>query len=54
MSDPIYPNNSFAQFYFPGFNKEYEGMDWKSLLLVFQQKQSKLYFVAIIHNQWKI
>lgn len=50
----IYPHNSFAQFYFPGFNKEYEGMDWKSLLLVFKQKQSKLYLLAIIHNQWKI
>jgi hypothetical protein len=50
----VYANHSFVQFYFPGFNKEYEGMDWKSLLLVFKQQQSKYYLVAVIHNQWKI
>lgn len=50
----VYPNHSFVQFYFPGFNKDYEGMDWKSLLLVLKQQQSKYYLVAVIHNQWKI
>lgn len=50
----VYANHPFVQFYFPGFNKEYEGMDWKSLLLVFKQQQSKYYLVAVIHNQWKI
>lgn len=50
----VYANHPFVQFYFPGFNKEYEGMDWKSLLLVFKEQQSKYYLVAVIHNQWKI
>ncbi len=31
----VYTNNIFVQFYFPGFKKEYEGMDWRSLLLIF-------------------
>ena len=50
----VFANHPFIQFYFPGFNKEYEGMDWKSLLLVFKEQQSKYYLVAVIHNQWKI
>ncbi|MCY7422116.1 MAG: hypothetical protein LH478_10300 [Chitinophagaceae bacterium] len=50
----VYANNSFVQFYFPGFNEDYEGLDWKSLLLVFKQQQSKYYLVAVIHNKWKI
>jgi hypothetical protein len=50
----VYAGNTFVQFYFPGFNKKYEGMDWKSLLLVFKQQESKYYLVAIVHNQWKI
>jgi hypothetical protein len=50
----VYANHSFVQFYFPGFKEEYEGLDWKSLLLVFKQQQSKLYLVAVIHNRWKI
>ena len=50
----VFANHPFVQFYFPGFNKEYEGMDWKSLLLVFKQQQSTYYLVAVIHNQWKI
>ena len=50
----VYANHPFVQFYFPGFNKEYEGMDWKSLLLVFKQQQSKYFLVAVIYNKWKI
>lgn len=50
----VFANHPFVQFYFSGFNKEYEGMDWKSLLLVFKQQQSTYYLVAVIHNQWKI
>ena len=50
----VYANHSFVQFYFPGFNEDYEGLDWKSLLLVFKQQQSKYYLVAVINNKWKI
>lgn len=50
----VYAGQPYVQFYFPGFNKDYEGMDWKSLLLVFKEEQSTYYLVAVIHNQWKI
>ncbi len=52
--ETIYPNASYVQFYFPGFKKEYDGMDWRSLTLVFKTKHNKLYLVAIVHDQWKI
>ena len=50
----VYARHSFVQFYFPGFNKDYEGLDWKSLLLVFKQQQKKYFLVAVVHNKWKI
>lgn len=50
----IYPGSDFVQFYFSGFKKQYQGMDWKSLVLVFSKKDSKRFLVGIIHNQWKI
>lgn len=50
----LYPHHRFVQFYFPGFNKQYEGMDWKSLTLVLKQQPSGYYLVAVVHNQWKI
>jgi hypothetical protein len=49
----VYPGNDFVQFYFSGFKKQYEGMDWKSLVLVFKKESSRHYLVAIIHDQWK-
>lgn len=50
----IYPGCNFVQFYFSGFNKKYEGMDWKSLVLVFREKNKKLYLVGVVHDEWKI
>jgi len=50
----IYPNGEFVQYYFSGFKKQYEGMDWKSLVLVFKRADKKTFLVSIIHNQWKI
>lgn len=50
----IYPDCDFVQYYFSGFNKEYEGMDWKSLVLVFKEEGKRLFLVAIVHDEWKI
>jgi hypothetical protein len=49
----IYPDHEFVQFYFSGFKKQYEGMDWKSLVLVFKKENTRRYLVAVIHDQWK-
>jgi len=52
--DSIYKNCVYVEFYFPGFDKKYEGMDWRSLKLVFKKAGNKLNLVAIIHDQWTI
>ncbi|PZR24589.1 MAG: hypothetical protein DI535_21685 [Citrobacter freundii] len=50
----IYPHSTFTEFYFPGFEKKYEGMDWQTLRLVFQEEGGKLYLVAVVHDEWTI
>ncbi|NLY43984.1 MAG: hypothetical protein GX066_08465 [Clostridiaceae bacterium] len=50
----VYDNPIVVEYYFSGFNPEYEGMDWKSLRLVFEKYEGNWYLVGIIHNQWTI
>jgi len=50
----VYDNAIVAEYYFPGFNPEYAGMDWKSLRLVFEKYENDWKLVGIIHNQWTI
>lgn len=50
----IYPNSIFTELYFPGDMKKYNGMDWKSLKLVFLRYEGKPYLVGIVHDQWTI
>lgn len=49
-----YPDAVFIEYHFPGIDPQYNGMDWRSLRLVFEQKDSKWYLVGIIHDQWTI
>lgn len=48
-----YPNADFVEFYFPG-TKQYEGIDWRSLRLVFETYQGQYYLVGIINDQWTV
>lgn len=50
----IYPGSSYTESYFSGFEKKYEGMDWRSLKLVFTFYQGQYYLVGIVHDQWTI
>lgn len=50
----VYPNHHFVEFYFSGFNPEYEGMDWQTLRLVFEEYEKNYYLIGIIHDQWTI
>jgi hypothetical protein len=50
----VYPEDDFTEFYFPGFDPKYGGMDWRTLRLVFKIEKKKLYLVAIIHDEWTI
>ena len=47
-----YPDAKFIEYHFPGFDPQYNGLDWRSLQLVFEQKDGKWYLTGIIHSQW--
>jgi hypothetical protein len=51
----LYPGASYVEFHFPGFDKQFEGMDWQSLVLVFvPQEDDRWKLAAIVHGQWTI
>lgn len=50
----VYENPIIVEYYFSGFNPEYEGMDWQSLRLVFEEYKGQWLLTGIIHNQWTI
>ena len=47
-----YPNSQIVEYYFPGFEEQYGGMDWVSLRLVWEEFDGSWYLVGIIHDQW--
>jgi hypothetical protein len=51
-STEFYPGSMIVEYYFPGFNPQYAGMDWRSLRLVFSEYNSTWYLVDIIHDEW--
>jgi hypothetical protein len=50
----VYPNTIIVEYHFSGFDPKYEGMDWRSLRLVFEEKDTVWYLIGIIHDQWTI
>lgn len=50
----IFPDGLMIEYYFPGFDAQYGGMDWKSLRLVFINVDEVWYLAAIIHGEWTI
>jgi hypothetical protein len=51
-SAEFYPGSMFVEFYFPGFDPQYGGMDWRSLRLSFTEYNNAWYLVGIIHDEW--
>lgn len=49
-----YPNGSFVEFHFSGFDAKYAGLDWRSIRLVFEKVNENWYLVGIIHDQWTV
>jgi len=50
----IYPDGIMIEYYFPGIDPRYGGMDWRSLRLVFIPENDQWYLTAIIHGEWTI
>ncbi len=49
-----YPVDSFVEFHFNGFDPQFEGLDWSSLILVFENNNGTWYLTGIVHNQWTV
>lgn len=49
-----FPGCYIVDYHFSGFDKQYEGMDWKSLILAFEEHEGGWYVSAIVHSQWTI
>jgi len=52
--DSVYRGCDFTESHFSGFEKKYAGMDWKSLRLVFKERNGKFFLVGIVHDEWTI
>lgn len=50
----IFPGGMMIEYYFPGFDPQYGGLDWRSIRLVFVQLGMDWYLTAIIHGEWTI
>ena len=50
----VYENPIVVEYYLPEINPEYEGLDWQSLRLVFEECEGNWKLVGVIHNQWTI
>jgi hypothetical protein len=48
-----YKNARFVEYHFAG-TKKYDGMDWRSLRLIFEKSGKNWYLVGISHDQWTI
>lgn len=48
----IYPDSIIVEYHIP--SSESGGLDWRSLMLVFEQENGAWYLAGIIHNSWTI
>lgn len=49
-----YPNGYFVELHFSGFDPQFQGIDWESLRLVFEEYNNTWYLVGVVHGQWTI
>lgn len=47
-----YPSASIVEFYFPQFDPQYSGMDWRSITLVLEYNGTNWKLVSIVHGEW--
>lgn len=50
----VFPESTTVEYHFSGFDPQYEGMDWESLILVLEQEGAAWYVSAIVHSSWTI
>lgn len=52
--DEKYPDGKYVEYHFTGIDPQYDGMDWRSLRLVFEEYEGKWYLVGVVHGEWTI
>jgi hypothetical protein len=50
----FYPGATILEYYFSGFDPQYEGMDWASLKLVLEKYNDEWYLIGVVHDGWTI
>lgn len=50
----VFPEASYTESYFSGFEEKYDGMDWRALSLVFEQVEGHYRLIAVVHDAWTI
>lgn len=50
----VYPKDKFitVEYHFDGLDKQFEGNDWASLRLVYENIGEDWFLVAVVHDQW--
>lgn len=50
----VYKDKEIIEYHFPQIDPQYEGMDWRSLYVVFENIDGQRYLIGIVHGQWTI
>lgn len=50
----VFPDSYLADYHFSGFDKNLEGLDWSSLIIVLEKYEDSWYVVAIVHSAWTV
>lgn len=50
----VYPDARIVEYHLPGRDPRYEGMDWRSLRLVLEEREGRWYLVGVVHDEWTI
>jgi len=50
----VYPQAITIEYHFEGFDPQFVGLDWRSLLLVLVEKEGAWCLVAVVHDEWTI
>lgn len=50
----VFPNAAFYDYHFSGFDEQFAGIDWASLIVVMEQYEEEWYVVALVHSEWTV
>lgn len=50
----VYKDCDFTESHFSGFEEKYGGHDWRTLRLVFKERNKRFYLVGVVHDEWTI